>query len=195
MNRGQIRQGIISILRETATPTGWSVAELDNYINDVYSDTAKETKAVVLTTDLPVAANQALVDLPKNSFQVLALIDKSTGKPIDHVDWLYISQVNARFAERSSERPLYAASFGMHQLLLYPKYGAAGTITGTFVVDSTPMTSDTDIPALPEMYHKGIVFGAAHLAMMKDAKRNRIHSPAWSDENSPKFFENDVINV
>lgn len=174
MNRGEIRQAVISILRETSTPTGWTADELNRYINDVYSDTAKETKAVVTTVNLPVAEGQALLDIPANAIQVLTLIDQATGRPIDHVDWLYIHQKNRQFARREDGRPRYAAPFGMHQLLLYPKYNPAGTVTGTFVTDAVPMTQDSDVPALPQEYHRGLSYGVAHLAMLKDAKRSRL---------------------
>lgn len=174
MTRGEIRQAVISILRETSTPTGWTAEELNEYINDVYSDTAKETKSVVTTVDIPVAEGQARVDIPVNAIQVLALIDQYTGKPIDHVDWLYIHSRNRKFAEREDSRPRYAAPFGMHQLLIYPSYTPAGTITGTFVTDAVPMTQDSDVPAIPQEYHRGITYGVAHLAMLKDAKKSRL---------------------
>jgi len=174
VNRGQIRQAVIAILRETSTPTGWTSDELDRYINDVYSDTAKETKSVILTVDIPAPSGVNVIDIPVNAIQTLAVFDKATGEPIDPVDWLWIDKRNRTFIRRSDTRARYVAPFGMHSWFIYPHYTPEGTITATFTADATPMTSDTDIPAIPETFHRSLTYGAAHRAMMKDAKGKKI---------------------
>lgn len=165
---------MISTLRESSSPVGWSKDELDRYINDVYSDTAKETKAVVSTVEIIAAEGQRFIKLPDDTIQVLMLNDKSTGKPIDQVDWLWIDARNRTFARKKNARARYAATFGLGTLMLYPSYSPSGTVVAILVVNPQPLVNDSDIPALPQEFHQSLVYGATHRAMMKDATKERF---------------------
>lgn len=176
MNLGEIRDNVVGTLRERAVPTGWSLDELNRYINDVYSDTAKQTRSLIQTLSVPVSASNQFMPLPRGTVQVLSLYDEATGKPIDHVDWYWIDQRNRVFARKTSNRPRYAAYFGMSKLLLYPAYGSAGTVNATVVLGKplVDLENDSDVPLLPVEYHRSLVFGATHRAMVKDAKKKRM---------------------
>ncbi|HZL96739.1 MAG TPA: hypothetical protein VFB99_24000 [Vicinamibacterales bacterium] len=176
MNRGEIRAALISSLREESSPVGFTEAELNAYIDDTYSEVAVRTRAVTDDRTLSCPQDQQIIELPTDTVEVLGLIDDDTDQQIDHVDWVFINDRDTTFARKSSERPYFAAGWGLGHMLIYPAYDRNATMTATLAVDPGPLANDAAVPRIPPEMHVGLVRGAHHRALLKDADARRLRA-------------------
>jgi hypothetical protein len=174
MNRGQIRERVITDINESSPPVSVLTEELNEYIDDAYQEVARVTGAVVTDVTLDCGAGNPYVKLPDNMLRPLAIIDVGNGRPIDLKHWTFVDKVDAQFIRRSRTSPWFACAWGFKELLLYPSYSAAGQITITGTIIPAAMTSDSDVPDIPEQYHRGLAYYAAHHALIKDADGPRF---------------------
>lgn len=181
MTRGEIRTRVIKALREDqASPGGWTVEELNSYIDDGYGLIAEAAKSVVRTDTLPVQANSHFLALPADCIQVFELKDLATDFPIDPVEDSWIDERDEEWIRRIAQRPRYAAPFGLEELILYPAYDAAGSIVMTMAVYPDAISSDGFTPDIPEEYHHALVDYARHRALVRDARTPELIERAMS---------------
>lgn len=175
MNRGEIRQAVISALNEQDGSAQWPVPEIDRYIDDWYREMAEMTDSVVTTVSIVCPAKAFFIDLPANVLSPFAARDLASGLPIDPVHWTYIDQKLDKTWRRSpgQTRPDCFAAWGLHKILLFPPYASGGTIqVDACAIES--LASDGVSPAIPLQHHDGGVEYVIAQCLEKNADEQRM---------------------
>ena len=176
MTRREIRTKIIQRLREQTTPVGWSVAEINEYIDDGYVDIAEMTKSVVDNRTLTLVAGQNFVALPTDIICPFDFKDQATGLPIDPVDWEWVDNRDSHWIRNPRSRPTYVFSFGTHELGFYPHYSTGGVVEYTAAITPPAITQDATVPDIQGDFHFALIHYALHRCLLKDALTpDRLH--------------------
>lgn len=182
MTRAEIRSAVITTLRESATPVRWTLAELNRYLDDGYRDMAERTAAVVRTVNVTMSPGQNYVALPSvtessgtfTCIHPIAVKDLSTDYPLDPVNWTFVDELDATWIRVSAPRPYYYALWDWQTMLVYPHYGAAGTLVMTMACMPPGLAQDSDEPDFPEEYHDALTHYVVWRCLVKGAKGPRF---------------------
>lgn len=182
MNRGAIRAAVIASLREANPPVRWTIAELNEYLDDGYRDLAERTAAVVRTFTLSLQPGQNYVTLPSvtdaaGTFDVihpLAVKDVATDLPLDPVAWSFFDDQDRIWIRTSEQRPRFYAFWDWHTMLVYPHYGAAGTLSVIAAMMPRGFVDDNSEPEVPGEYHDALIHYGIWRCLLKGAKGPRF---------------------
>lgn len=166
MDRATIRQRVVKALRDDDSNIGWTVDELNRYIEDGYKELAALTKAIVDTRDIYVGPDEHFLTLPDDCVQVFETKDKDTEYPIDQVHWDFIDSRDWVWIRNSASRPWLIAPWALHEAIIYPAYAAGGTVTMTMAILPGAL-ADVDEPDIPDEYHRSLIFYATWRAVMR----------------------------
>lgn len=175
MTRGEIRSAVAEALRQTNL-VRWTSAEVDQYIDDGYTEIANDTGCLVKTVQWQVYEEQHIVRLPDDCLKPLAFRDMATGLPIDMSSWMFIDRQDGFWRRKTSTRPWLVAPWGLKDMLLYPAYSTPqnGIEIMYSFSPTTGLASDSSVPDFPDEFHVALVDYAHHRCLLKDADGPRL---------------------
>ena len=158
MNRGQIRDKVLTHLREDPdAPVRWTLSEVNRYLDDGYREMAELTGAETRTDIITVQANNNFYTLDSDVLYPIAIQDILREKPMDPVHWTFIDEIDGIWIRtRRTTADLYAA-WGGAELLIYPAPPENRDLTLYSAIIPAGLPADASEPSFPAQYHVGLV--------------------------------------
>lgn len=167
-----ILSDIVTKVQQRIRDTGYSSAEIKNYINDTQNDVFNEyrlpfmqtTQGYTLTADVSDITNG--VGLPTNYVQAIDLILTSSGreKVLIYRD---VSQIDNWYpdADDTTVNPANVPDswyYYAETIRVYPVPNSAYTVTLRYYKKPTLLSADADVPDIPSEFEELLVVGAGY---------------------------------
>lgn len=164
--------GIADKVRNRVRDSGYSGAEITNYINDTIRDVFNEYRLPFMETTQNYTLTVGVSDitngsgLPTNYSQAIDLILTTANKEkvieykdIREIDGLYTDPDDT--TRHTSSVPLYWYYYAQ-TIRVFPVPDAAYTLTLRYYKEPTELSADADVPPLPDSFEELLVVGAAY---------------------------------
>lgn len=207
MNLGQIRTASRYKLNESGAAF-WSDAELNEYINQEYAKIWQLLinygyRSTLTTDDLSITANTRTVALPTD-FLKARLLEHKVGNVY------YPCKYYQRFDTSVGDSTVGGSAFGDYYSFAYsflgddivleptPITSETDSLRLTYFKSFTELSSDSDTPSFPSIYHKLLVLGCVISAKAKEEMvgGGGVDSVPFIKEYNDLFeaFKNNVSN-
>lgn len=163
---------IVAKVQRRVRDTGYSTAEIKDYINDTQNDVFNEyrlpftqtTQGYTLVADVSDITNGS--NLPTNYVQAIDLTLTTTGreKVLTFVDFSEIDQTYPD-PDDGTTNPANVPDkwyFYAETIRVYPKPNDAYTVTLRYYKKPTILSADADVPEIPSEFEELLVCGAAY---------------------------------
>ncbi len=174
------------LVYEAGSSDWWTSAEIDSYINDLYSQIALETELIKMrTVNIPTVATQAEYDIPKTSevrtVKQVINIDYD-GEPLDPVTVLELNQNISRWRDLADGTPFGWFFDRGNENVTFTLVPPAATADVEMYVDMSYIPADlgqSDAPAEP--FTDGIILfdGVMSIALGKAGGGRDLDRSDW----------------
>lgn len=167
-------------VRQSASLTADDTQDVVDFINDAVRDFCRDAEVGARPFVFPLTDGVDTYDLAvlaagvtppaAGVIRFLSLTAGSTGERAQQVDIVDDLEELAwlRGGSSTAGLPRKAALVGFDTLVLYPAPGTGYELSGFLVPTPTALVLDTDVPAVPEQYHRAIYYRATQLAIEWD---------------------------
>lgn len=160
---------IVSKVQQRVSDTGYSSAEITNYINDTQNDVFNEYRLKFMKTSTPfttAASNSDITSgtgLPDDFVEAIALRDVTDGQEqnILFIDEEDLEAMYWDYDTHDDGQPRYAYYDGQ-TIRLFPAPAGAYSLILRYYKKPTILENDADVPAIPSEFEEMLVAGAAY---------------------------------
>jgi hypothetical protein len=163
---------IITKVQQRVRDTGYSTAEITNYINDAQNDVFNEYRFRFMRTSQNYTVTIGVADitngvgLPATLDMVIDLVDTTSGqeKVINFIDADELETMYGDIADTVSHpngQPLYWYWEG-DNIKLFPAPALAYTLKLRYWKKPTILSADDDVPELPSNFEEALIEGATY---------------------------------
>lgn len=170
-----ILSDIITKVQQRVRDTGYSTAEITNYLNDTINDVFNEYRLPFMRssqTYTVTAGNSDITDgdgLPANYVTAINLMDTTSGQEVEvpiitesDLDEIYPDKADT--ALYPNGQPLYAYYDGS-TIRVFPAPADAYTFRLRYEIKPTTLTNPSDVPVIPSQFEELLVVGASYRVM------------------------------
>lgn len=160
---------LVTRTQQRVSDTGYSSAEIKDYLNDTQNDVFNEYRLPLMKTSQNYTVTAGVADitngtgLPATYVEAISLRDYTAGqaKDIEFIDLDDLINLYPDYDTQASGQPQYAY-FADNTINLYPAPAGAYTLTLRYNKKPTELTADADVPEIPSEFEELLVAGAAY---------------------------------
>lgn len=160
---------LVTKVQQRVSDTGYSSAEIQNYINDTQNDVFNEYRLDLMKTAQNYTVTAGVADitdgdgLPTNYVEAISLRDTTAGQNQD-IEFISEDDLESLYPDYDTQdegQPRYAY-FSAGTIKLFPAPAGAYTLTLRYYKKPTELAADADVPEIPSEFSELLVAGAAY---------------------------------